>query len=44
MKTLFSLSYLLFLLLFVLNSFSYSQKFNLVVKTYDTGEKWYEGP
>ena len=35
--------YLLFLSLFFLNSFPYSQNLNSVLKTYDTGEKWYEG-
>ena len=43
MKKLYLLPSILFLFLFVLNSFSYGQKFNSLVKTYDTGEKWYEG-
>ena len=43
MKKLYLLPSILFLFLFVLNSFSYGQKFNSIVKTYDTGEKWYEG-
>ena len=43
MKKLYLLPSILFLFLFVLNSFSYGQKFTSFVKTYDTGEKWYEG-
>ena len=42
-KRLSWIPYLLFLSLFFLNSFPYSQNLNSFLKTYDTGEKWYEG-
>mgnify|MGYP001242708587 CR=1 FL=1 len=42
-QRLFWIPYLLFLSLFFPNSFPYSQNLNSVLKTYDTGEKWYEG-